>query len=57
MPAWHMARKESRALHIICGSGSRSMTAARLLNRAGFTDVAVILAGLAGWNSHTCPIE
>jgi hydroxyacylglutathione hydrolase len=45
-----------RAIHIFCGSGLRSMTAASLLLTAGFRDVAVVLGGLAGWSSRTCPI-
>jgi hydroxyacylglutathione hydrolase len=44
-------------LHIFCGSGLRSMIAASYLERQGRDDVAVILGGLAGWRSKTCPIE
>jgi rhodanese-related sulfurtransferase len=46
-----------RTIHVFCGSGLRSMTAASLLMAAGWRDVAVILGGLAGWTSRTCPIE
>lgn len=45
------------AIHIFCGSGLRSMTAASILVRAGWKDVAVVLGGLAGWTSRTCPIQ
>jgi hydroxyacylglutathione hydrolase len=44
-------------VHIFCGSGLRSMTAASLLVRAGVKDVAVVLGGLAGWTSRTCPVQ
>jgi hydroxyacylglutathione hydrolase len=46
-----------RPVHIFCGSGLRSMTAASLLLRAGHRDIAVVLGGLAGWTSTTCPIQ
>jgi hydroxyacylglutathione hydrolase len=47
---------DDRPVYIFCGSGLRSTTAASLLVRAGRTDVAVVLGGIAGWNSRTCPI-
>lgn len=46
-----------RPVTIFCGSGLRSMIAASLLRRQGWTDLAVVLGGLAGWNSTTCPLE
>jgi hydroxyacylglutathione hydrolase len=49
--------RSAGTLHIFCGSGLRSMVAASYLRRKGITDVAVILGGLAGWKSTTCPIE
>ena len=42
---------------IFCGSGLRSMIAASLLKREGWTDVGVVLGGVAGWNSVSCAIE
>jgi len=44
-------------VYIFCGSGLRSMTAASLLARAGWKDIAVVLGGLAGWTSRTCPLK
>jgi hydroxyacylglutathione hydrolase len=44
-------------LHIFCGSGLRSMVAASYLAASGRDDVAVILGGLAGWSSTSCPLE
>ena len=44
-------------IHIFCGSGLRSMSAASLLKREGWTDVTVVLGGLSGWSSTTCPVE
>ena len=44
-----------RPVYILCHSGRRATTAASLLQRAGHQDVVVILGGLAGWDSVTCP--
>ena len=42
---------------IFCGSGRRAVVAASLLHREGRQDLAVVLGGLSGWNSATCPLE
>lgn len=44
-------------IYIFCGSGLRSMIAASLLQRAGYDALTVVLGGLAGWSSVTCPLE
>ncbi len=44
-------------VHIFCGSGLRSMTAASFLKQKGWNQLSVILGGFAGWNSITCPIQ
>lgn len=46
-----------RPITVFCGSGLRSMIAASLLQREGWTDLTVALGGLAGWSSTTCPLE
>jgi len=46
-----------RPVTIFCGSGVRAMMAASLLQRAGWENLAVVLGGLAGWRSTTCPLE
>jgi hydroxyacylglutathione hydrolase len=48
--------KES-TVYIFCGSGLRSMIAASLLQREGWTKIKVVLGGLAGWNSVRCPLR
>ena len=48
---------KDRSVYVFCGSGLRAMTAASLLQRAGWDDVTVVLGGLAGWSSITCPIR
>ena len=46
-----------RAVYIFCGSGLRSMIAASLLKRKGWQDLSVVLGGIAGWRSVSCPIR
>lgn len=48
---------QGQRVYIFCGSGLRSMISASLLQRAGYDDVTVILGGLAGWSSVSCPLE
>ena len=43
-------------IYIFCGSGLRSMIAASLLQAHGLKELTVILGGLAGWRSATCPV-
>ena len=47
----------NRIIFIFCGSGLRSMIAASLLKREGWQDLVVILGGMAGWRSISCPIR
>jgi len=57
LPA-HLAEvPKGRRITIFCGSALRSMIAASLLKREGWENIAVVLGGLAGWNSATCPVE
>jgi hydroxyacylglutathione hydrolase len=46
-----------RPVYIFCGSGLRSMIAASLLRRAGWENLTVVLGGLMGWTSVSCPLE
>ena len=46
-----------RPIYIFCGSGLRSTTAASILRRAGWDEIVVVLGGVRGWHSTTCPIE
>jgi hydroxyacylglutathione hydrolase len=48
---------KDKPVYIFCGSGLRSMVAASLLKRAGWEDLIVVLGGLAGWKSVSCPIR
>jgi hydroxyacylglutathione hydrolase len=46
-----------RPVFVFCGTGMRSTVAASLLNREGWDNLTVVLGGLAGWSSVTCPLE
>jgi hydroxyacylglutathione hydrolase len=48
---------KDRDVFIFCGSGLRSMIAASLLKKNGWDNTKVVLGGLAGWSSSTCPIN
>jgi hydroxyacylglutathione hydrolase len=45
-----------RAVYIFCGSGRRATVAASLLRRAGWDNLTVVLGGLEGWSSVSCPL-
>ncbi len=48
---------QNRPIYIFCGSGLRSTVAASILKREGFDNINVILGGLEGWSSTSCPIN
>lgn len=47
---------KDRPVFIFCGSGLRSMIGASLLEAHGYPDTTVILGGLSGWKSASCPV-
>lgn len=48
---------DDRPIHVFCGSGLRAMTGASILRNLGLEQAAVVLGGLNGWRSVSCPIE
>jgi hydroxyacylglutathione hydrolase len=46
-----------RTVYIFCGSGIRSAIVASLLRREGWRNLVVVLGGLAGWSSVSCPLS
>jgi hydroxyacylglutathione hydrolase len=48
---------QDRPIYIFCGSGMRSMIAASFLQQVGWNNLVVILGGVMGWHSTTCPLE
>jgi hydroxyacylglutathione hydrolase len=45
-----------RPVYIFCGSGVRSVVVASLLERGGWSNITVVLGGLSGWTSMSCPL-
>jgi hydroxyacylglutathione hydrolase len=43
-------------LCVFCGSGVRATVVVSLLRRAGWDNSRVVLGGLTGWNSTSCPL-
>lgn len=48
---------EDKEIYIFCGSGVRAMIAASLIKRKGYDNLNVVLGGLKGWQSKSCPLE
>lgn len=46
-----------KPVFMFCGSGLRSTIAASLLQKQGYDDLTVVLGGVAGWTSTTCPLD
>lgn len=42
---------------IMCRNANRSGNAARVLKKAGFTNLAVVIGGMARWNRAKLPVE
>jgi len=48
---------KDKEIYIFCGSGNRAMIAASILQNNGWKDITVVLGGLQGWSSISCPIK
>ncbi|MCW4032663.1 MAG: MBL fold metallo-hydrolase [Candidatus Bathyarchaeota archaeon] len=48
---------KDREIYIFCGSGNRAMIAASILQNNGWKNITVVLGGLRGWSSTSCPIK
>ncbi|NQV46868.1 MAG: rhodanese-like domain-containing protein [Rhodospirillaceae bacterium] len=44
-------------IFITCRTNNRSPRAARILTKAGFTNVAIVKGGMVAWNKQGLPIE
>ena len=44
-------------IYTLCPSGNRSMLAASLLKRAGWTDVSTLIGGLSAWKAYGCDFD
>jgi uncharacterized membrane protein YdjX (TVP38/TMEM64 family) len=52
-----LAQDRERPITIVCRTDRRSLTAAEILNRAGFSHVAVLQGGMVEWNRSGLPVE
>ncbi len=57
IPQHVMDIPKNQTVYVFCGSGLRSMLAASYLQREGCRKVVVVLGGLSGWNSKSCPLR
>ena len=48
--------EKNEPVYLICQSGSRSLTAARLLNEAGFPQTLSVAGGTAAWQAAGFPM-
>ncbi|MBN1246213.1 MAG: MBL fold metallo-hydrolase [Anaerolineae bacterium] len=48
---------QDQLIYIFCGSGLRSMVVASYLQRQGWDALTVVLGGVKGWDSTSCPLE
>lgn len=55
--AGELAGLKELPLFVICKTANRSPSAARLLKRRGFTNVAVIKGGMSAWKRAGLPVE
>ena len=43
-------------VYVFCGSGVRATIVASLLAREGWDNIVVVLGGIRGWDSVSCPL-
>jgi rhodanese-related sulfurtransferase len=55
--ATELAKKKDRPLIVYCDGSDRSAKASAALRRHGFTRVATLSGGLAGWQQAGLPVE
>jgi hydroxyacylglutathione hydrolase len=48
---------KNKSVYVFCGSGMRSMIVASFLKSEGWTDLVVILGGMAAWRSKKYPFK
>lgn len=51
-----LAEARDRYVVLVCRSGNRSVFAAHMLQRMGFTNVVSLKTGLRGWNDYEMPL-
>ncbi|WP_105530805.1 rhodanese-like domain-containing protein [Solimicrobium silvestre] len=51
-----LEKQKSHAVITVCAKGTRSATAAAMLNRAAFTNVVSLDGGMAAWQEQGLPV-
>ncbi len=52
-----LASGRQRRIVVVCRSGNRSLLAADVMQRMGFSDVVSLRTGVRGWNDFEQPLE
>jgi len=52
-----LKKHESKEIFVICHSGSRSLTAQRILTNMGFEQVTNVIGGVSRWHQEGLPLE
>jgi rhodanese-related sulfurtransferase len=51
-----LEKSKNKPLVVVCEKGVSAFSAARLLEKAGFTDVTVLEGGIAAWQAQNLPL-
>ena len=52
-----LEKSKSKTTIVVCQKGSRGFSAAKVLEKAGFTDVVVLDGGVAAWQAAGLPMK
>lgn len=52
----HVAERPETGVIVVCRSGSRAVSAARILDKAGFAKVAILSGGMIAWTAAGQPV-
>ena len=55
-PCPRSPRRRQRPIVVVCRSGNRSLLAADVMQRMGYTDVVSLKTGVRGWNDFEQPL-
>jgi len=52
-----LEKSKSKTVIVVCQKGTRAFSAAKVLEKAGFTDVVVLEGGVAAWQAASLPMK
>lgn len=55
--AGELEKSKNKTVIVVCQKGTRAFGAAKILEKAGFTDVVVLDGGVAAWQAASLPIK